>query len=258
MPVRRPRRRTPRRNRDRPANGPGTPSLVPPENPTNSMVEGPERHADRRSRDAVERGRARVGPGLGPGLIAVKIRGPSRAETVPFQGRDGVLVPPARRTRPEKPPRPAEAAVEPTAASGVPAAMTRHRRPITRHLGALAAASFAVIVAACFASGAASPASSAPPTGPGSGAPSPSATPPSASPSVVPAGTIDHPTGATDVILRYDEGGGVVMPAFAATMVPWFTLYGDGTMIFRNPNLEPPPAQGSVMPQGPMRVARLD
>ena len=123
--------------------------------------------------------------------------------------------------------------------------------PSRRLLGGLISTSLVLVVAACSSSGAASPAVSG-----GASAPPPSAAP-SASPSQVPAGTIDHPTGATDVILRYDEGGGFVMPAFAATMVPWFTLYGDGTMIFRNPALEPPAAQGSVMTQNPMRTAKL-
>jgi hypothetical protein len=96
----------------------------------------------------------------------------------------------------------------------------------------------AIVIAACSAAGGASPA-------PASGAPS-------AAPSVAPAGSpttgaIDHKTGATDVVLRYEEGGGFVMPAFTAAAVPHFTLYGDGTVIFRNPMLEGPPAEGSVL-----------
>ena len=53
-------------------------------------------------------------------------------------------------------------------------------------------------------------------------------------------GGVDHATGATDVLLRFDQGGGFVMPAFLATSAPIFTLYGDGTIIFRNPSLEGP------------------
>ena len=34
------------------------------------------------------------------------------------------------------------------------------------------------------------------------------------------------------------------MPAFTAAAVPHFTLYGDGTVIFRNPMAEAPPAEG--------------
>jgi len=68
---------------------------------------------------------------------------------------------------------------------------------------------------------------------------------------------IEHLTGATDILLRYEEGGGFVMPAFMASMTPHFTLYGDGTVIFRNPALEIPPMQGSVAVFNPLRTARL-
>ena len=40
------------------------------------------------------------------------------------------------------------------------------------------------------------------------------------------------------MILRYEEGGGFMMAGFIATQAPIFTLYGDGTVIFRNPALE--------------------
>ena len=43
-----------------------------------------------------------------------------------------------------------------------------------------------------------------------------------------------------------------------ATLVPPFTLYGDGTVVFRNPALEQPPALGPVMVGNPMRTAKLD
>jgi len=97
----------------------------------------------------------------------------------------------------------------------------------------------------------------------GSGASgSPTAT---ASPSETPSSTggspdfggIEHPTGATDVVLRFEEGGGFVMPAFLATEAPIFTLYGDGTIIFRNPALDPLVPAGSVFPMRPFRTARL-
>jgi hypothetical protein len=70
-------------------------------------------------------------------------------------------------------------------------------------------------------------------------------------------GAIDHPTGATDVVLRFEEGGGFVMPAFLATQSPSFTLYGDGTIVFRNPMVDPPEAVGSVFTMHPFRTARL-
>jgi hypothetical protein len=104
----------------------------------------------------------------------------------------------------------------------------------------------AVTFAACSAGGA-SPAPSAPPSGD-----------PSTAPSEAPAtGAIDHKRGATDVLLRYGEGGGFMMAGAAATQVPTFTLYGDGTVIFRNPMLGFPAPQGSVMTSNPMRTAKL-
>jgi hypothetical protein len=81
---------------------------------------------------------------------------------------------------------------------------------------------------------------------------------PSASPEEPATGEIEHATGATDVILRLDEGGGLMIRGGGATLVPPFTLYGDGTVVFRNPTLEPPPAVGPVMVGNPMRTARLD
>ncbi len=45
--------------------------------------------------------------------------------------------------------------------------------------------------------------------------------------------------------------------SFLATKTPIFTLYGDGTIIFRNPAAEMPPAVGPVQPFAPLRTARL-
>jgi len=47
------------------------------------------------------------------------------------------------------------------------------------------------------------------------------------------------------------------MPAFLATQAPIFTLYGDGTIVFRNPAAASPPAVGNVQPFGPFRTAKL-
>jgi hypothetical protein len=127
--------------------------------------------------------------------------------------------------------------------------MSHHRR---RRLASLSFTSaLALFVVACSAGGAPTAAPSSAP----SGAPS---TAPSASPGGSPAiGAVDHRTGPTDVLLRYEEGGGFVMPAFLASQTPHFTLYGDGTVIFRNPMLEQPPAEGSVGMLNPMRTAKL-
>jgi hypothetical protein len=71
-------------------------------------------------------------------------------------------------------------------------------------------------------------------------------------------GAIEHATGATDVLLRFEQGGGFVAPGFLVTQAPIFTLYGDGTVIFRNPALDPLPLVGSVSPLRPFRTAKLD
>jgi hypothetical protein len=86
---------------------------------------------------------------------------------------------------------------------------------------------------------------------PGSGTPTEA---PSGSPNF---GSIDHPTGAMDVVLRFEEGGGFVMPAFLATQAPIFTLYGDGTIIFRNSGQDLLEPIGSVYPQRPFQTAKL-
>ena len=48
-----------------------------------------------------------------------------------------------------------------------------------------------------------------------------------------------------------------MIASFAATMLPPFTLYGDGTIVFRDPTLEFPPMEGNVGKANPMRTATL-
>ena len=48
-----------------------------------------------------------------------------------------------------------------------------------------------------------------------------------------------------------------MMAGYSAAQSPIFTLYGDGTVIFRNPLKDAPAAQGSTMPFNPMRTAKL-
>jgi hypothetical protein len=77
----------------------------------------------------------------------------------------------------------------------------------------------------------------------------------------VPAGssaptTIDHPTGASDVILRMEDVGGFVPIELLAMRVPAWTLYGDGTLIVA-------PSGGALLnpvpgPTPPMLTAKLD
>jgi hypothetical protein len=116
-----------------------------------------------------------------------------------------------------------------------------------RRTAPLFAPAIALVVMACSSTGV-GPTTSAPPSSVPTAAPT--STP-------VPAGTVEHKTGSTDIVLRYSEGGGFVMPAFQATQAPYFTLYGDGTVVFRNPMLDLPPAQGSVAPFNPLRTATL-
>lgn len=102
-------------------------------------------------------------------------------------------------------------------------------------------------------------AASSPPTSPGtSGAPSgsPDASP---SPSSQTTGEISHPTGATDVVLRMEEGGGFVPIEFNAANAPIFTLYGDGVVIFK-PLTEffPEPGPDGIVRSEPFRTAKLD
>jgi hypothetical protein len=112
-------------------------------------------------------------------------------------------------------------------------------------------AAVALLAAACSSTGA-SPSSSANPSG--SPVTSPS-DPPSASPAVA---GLEHPTGKNDIVLRYEEGGGFVMPAFLASRTPIFTLYGDGTIVFQRYTEEAPPTLANgAMGSLPLRIAKL-
>lgn len=113
------------------------------------------------------------------------------------------------------------------------------------------APALAIALIGCSSGAAPSGTSPGVPSGIPSSAPS---APPTGSPAT---GTLDHKTGPTDILLRYEEGGGFIMASFLAASVPHFTLYGDGTVIFRNPALEAPPAEGSIFRARPLRTARL-
>ena len=106
-----------------------------------------------------------------------------------------------------------------------------------------------LLLVACGAS-----ASSSPPTSPGaSDAPSGS---PDASPTT---GEIVHPTGATDIVLRMEEGGGFVPVEFNAANAPIFTLYGDGVVVFKAlTEFFPEPGPDGLVRGEPYRTAKLD
>jgi len=121
--------------------------------------------------------------------------------------------------------------------------MSMLRRPV-------ALAALILIVAACGSAGlGGSPAASATASSPPTGAPS-------STPGTF--GAIEHATGATDVILRYDETGGFAPMEWAASSAPIFTLYGDGTIVFRNERQDPMPPVGSVRPFLPFRTAEMN
>jgi hypothetical protein len=116
------------------------------------------------------------------------------------------------------------------------------------------AALIALLVVACnspapSSAASASPGASAPPSGP--------ATSPSAQPST--SGAIQHKTGASDVVLRVESGGGFVPIDFLATQAPTFTLYGNGVVVFQ-PKVEqfPQPDANGVVKGVPWRTATLD
>lgn len=51
----------------------------------------------------------------------------------------------------------------------------------------------------------------------------------------LPAGAIQHPTGAADVVIRVSTGGGFVPMEYNFTLLPEFTLYGDGRIVVTGP-----------------------
>jgi hypothetical protein len=50
-----------------------------------------------------------------------------------------------------------------------------------------------------------------------------------------PDGSIAHPTGANEVVIQVTVGGGFVPVEYNLTLVPQFSLYGDGTVIIAGP-----------------------
>jgi len=92
--------------------------------------------------------------------------------------------------------------------------------------------------------------SSAPPTPSEAPSASPGASPSSA------VGAIDHATGATDIVLRLDQGGGFVPLDFLAAQAPSFTLY---VIVFQQKaTAAPQPDASGVTHNLPWRTAKLD
>jgi hypothetical protein len=106
-----------------------------------------------------------------------------------------------------------------------------------------------------------SPAAAPSATPPSSGGPATQSRNPGASPTTGPTlaanGGLEHPTGAHDIVLRFEETGGFVPIEANATYTPSFTLYGDGTVVFRDPTAVPPEVVNNVQRPVPLMVARL-
>ncbi|MBA2382873.1 MAG: hypothetical protein H0V73_12250 [Chloroflexi bacterium] len=117
----------------------------------------------------------------------------------------------------------------------------------------IALLSVTLAISAC--SGTAS--TQAPSGSPGSsGQTSGASVPPSADPAV---GAIDHKTGAADVLLRIEQGGGFVAMEFRATQAPAFTLYGNGVIVFQQTvTTFPAPDANGVIRGVPWRIGSLD
>ena len=88
------------------------------------------------------------------------------------------------------------------------------------------------------------------------GSAQPSAVAPTPVPSATAAG-LAHPTGADEIILRFDEAGGFVPAEWMAAHVPYFTLYGDGRVVFVSTSSMVEPTPDGVMTGAPIRTATL-
>jgi hypothetical protein len=106
-------------------------------------------------------------------------------------------------------------------------------------------------------SGTATPSGSPSPVSPpGASAPPSSAPTQSSSP---PVGAIDHATGAKDIVLRLEMGGGFAPMELMASQAPIFTLYGNGVVIFQPKVVNAPePDRSGAIHLPAWRAARLD
>ena len=125
------------------------------------------------------------------------------------------------------------------------------------------------ILVALLVVGCASAASPTPITTPSPFRPTAATPPPTSSPTATsestgtPIAAVDHATGPTDVVLRFDGGRDYGICELCGgwgefTPGPEFTLYGDGTVIVRNGLAQPPPADGPIIRAHPFKFGRLD
>jgi hypothetical protein len=110
-------------------------------------------------------------------------------------------------------------------------------------------AAVALVLAGCSVAPTSAPSPSPATPGPsGSASPAPTASPVT--------GSLDHPTGADEIVFRFVEGGGFVPMGFFATEAPLLSIYGDGTVIFRDGTPAPDP-DDVVFREPPFKIARM-
>jgi len=83
----------------------------------------------------------------------------------------------------------------------------------------------------------------------------------SPSPTDAPNARIEHAAGPRDVVLRFDNRPDLGVSDLTGELFqpgPEFTLYGDGTVIFRNEMAQPPRAEGPIIRARPFRIAHLN
>jgi hypothetical protein len=83
---------------------------------------------------------------------------------------------------------------------------------------------------------------------------------PTTAPTWSPTGRIEHPTGSSDVVLRLDIGPDVAVGELEGDLFqpgPEFTLYGDGTAIFRHDADTPISPDGPIVRAAPFMAAEL-
>ena len=84
---------------------------------------------------------------------------------------------------------------------------------------------------------------------------------PTPEPTWAPSGPIDHPLGPADVVLRMDVGPDVAVSELGGDQFqpgPEFSLYGDGTIIFRDHLAGPPHAEGVIVRESPFMISHFD
>jgi hypothetical protein len=115
-----------------------------------------------------------------------------------------------------------------------------------------------VLVLLALATTACTAGSAAPSSASSSGDPGPSASPATGVPTPAPQGAIAHPAGAGEIVLRMEDAGGFTPPEWQAARLPYFTLYGDGRVVFQQTTAEVPAREDNVFVGMPLRTGVLD